>query len=852
MNTLRRTLALLALAWAFAQSLPAINIEEGTYYLIHASGLHLGYDKEDGCAMLHPSTDETQTMEVAATADGYYSIRSATAGGYLSLTTKNSYSTTFTATATADRAKFSFEKAEGNMLRVRCKHNGKCLGTDDTQEGAHAYLDKSGNDTRHYWLLSPTPTAEMKLGQTYALNPEATKQEFNGWGVSLCWWANMCGKWSDEKIDEIVDWLVSPDKLNFNHFRYNIGGGDDPQNAHCTAHHMGNGKGLRAEMEGFKDSSSDAYHWERDSAQRKIMLKIKEKRPDAIFEAFSNSAPYYMTYSGCCAGNADAGKDNLKPECYEEFAHYLVDVCKHYKEAYGIEFKTLDPFNEPLTSYWGANGGQEGCHFDLSSQVAMLKVLSPILRASGLSTVISASDETSVANAVSTFKHYQEQDVLGLIGQFNTHSYTADDRSRAQLAALAGSTGMPLWMSEVGGGSGSGLAANLNLAQKVMDDIRYMQPSAWIDWQYMEEGNDTWCLIRGSFADGTYERIKAFYVREQFSQFIRKGYTILNTTSGQSLAARSADGKTYVVVALNTGSIQSTHDIDLNFFDDVKASDIKAWRTSSTEDMAETTDFSLADGHLTCRLPSQSITTLVITASPKAEASNAIEAGATYAVTARAAASCALEATALDGTDGTVSIETYEATPAQQWTLTAQDGGYRLTSGTGAILTATTGYLLQAHTDTRDGQTFTIEAVDAPYHRIMCSDGTRALDLQNESTAASTNVGLWEYGAEATAAHRQWAFVRLPAGGNASSVQSPSNHQSQGLLTVLSTSDGTLRLALRGTPDGTLTISDAAGRTLWKGLCRSQETVAFPLRQGFYVIGYQSGKAKAAKIVLMK
>ena len=57
------------------------------------------------------------------------------------------------------------------------------------------------------------------------------------------------------------------------------------------------------------------------------MLKIKEKRPDAIFEAFSNSCPYYMTYSGCCAGHTDASADNLKPEYYEAFAHYLVDVC---------------------------------------------------------------------------------------------------------------------------------------------------------------------------------------------------------------------------------------------------------------------------------------------------------------------------------------------------------------------------------------------------------------------------------------------------------------------------------------------------------------------------------------------
>ena len=191
---------------------------------------------------------------------------------------------------------------------------------------------------------------------SYSVMPYDKWHQNEGWGVSLCWWANMCGKWSDSKIDQLVTWLVSPEGLNCNIFRYNIPGGDDPNNANCTLHHMDSGKGRRAEMEGFKTSSSDDYDWTRDAAQRKIMLKIKEKRPDAIFEAFSNTPPYYMTYSGCCAGNADANKDNLKPEYYEEFAHYLVDVCKHYKDEYGIEFKTLEPFNEPNTNYWYAGG----------------------------------------------------------------------------------------------------------------------------------------------------------------------------------------------------------------------------------------------------------------------------------------------------------------------------------------------------------------------------------------------------------------------------------------------------------------------------------------------------------------
>ena len=444
--------------------------------------------------------------------------------------------------------------------------------------------------------------------ESYSVNPEQVVQHWDGWGVSLCWWAGQCGKWDDEKVDEIIDWLVSPDGLNYSHFRYNIGGGDDPQNRNCELHHMGKGKGLRAEMEGFKDFTGDQYHWERDSAQRRIMLKIKEKRPDAVFEAFSNSCPYYMTYSGCVAGNKDGSKDNLKREYYEEFAHYLVDVCKHYKEAYGIEFKTLEPFNESATSYWYQNGSQEGCHFDYSSQIAFLRVLAPILEASGLSTIISASDETSVEHSIKAIQAYKQAGVLPLVGQWNTHTYQGDTKQRIRLSALVQEAGKPFWMSETGSG-GKGLEGNLKMAQRLFDDIRYLQPEAWFDWQYMEERSDQWCVINGSFQGQIYRKVKNYFVRQQCSRFIKRGYDILQTDCSQLLAAISEARDTLTLVLLNEGE-ETTHNIQIQKSKFKKA---KVYRTSASEDMAVVKDgFRLKNNTLSIVLPKQSITTIVL------------------------------------------------------------------------------------------------------------------------------------------------------------------------------------------------------------------------------------------------
>ena len=441
----------------------------------------------------------------------------------------------------------------------------------------------------------------------YSIDTRQVRQHWDGWGVSLCWWAAQCGKWDDEKIDEIVEWLVSPDGLNYSHFRYNIGGGEDPQNRHCTLHHMAQGKGLRAEMEGFKDFSGDQYHWERDSAQRKILLKIREKRPDAVFEAFNNSCPYYMTWSGCVAGNKDGGKDNLRPEYYEEFAHYLVDVCKHYKEAYGIEFKTLEPFNESLTSYWYQGGSQEGCHFDAQSQIRFLRVLAPILQQSGLSTILSASDETSVAHSIQAFEAYRDADVLPLIGQWNTHTYEGNNEQRIHLSSLAREAGKPLWMSETGSG-GKGIEGNLKMTQRLLDDIRYLRPEAWFDWQYMEERSDQWCTIRGSFTGQTYEKVKNYYVRQQITRFTGRGYDIVESDNPQSLAAVNATRDTLVLVLLG-GETETKHDI---LIQGSKIKVKKAYRTSATEDMAKIKKGIRVKGHtLSVVLPKQSITTII-------------------------------------------------------------------------------------------------------------------------------------------------------------------------------------------------------------------------------------------------
>jgi len=441
--------------------------------------------------------------------------------------------------------------------------------------------------------------------ETFTIDLDRCYQTNEGWGVSLCWWANMCGRWNDEKVEELVDWLVSPDGLNYNIFRYNIGGGDDPRNRHCTPHHMAKGKGLRAEMEGFKAGADAPYDWNADEAQRRILLMIHKKRPDAIFEAFSNSAPWWMTISGCVGGNTPATADNLSPDFYEAFAHYLVDVCKYYKEQYGIEFDSLEPFNEPVTDYWYANGSQEGCHFGAEAQTEFVKILAPILKESGLKTIIAVSDETNVETSIESLKVYRDKDVLSLIGRWNTHTYGGSIEAKKELQQLTSELGVKFWQSETGNG-GRGIHGNLMMAQRLMDDIRHMKPTAWMDWQYVEEMNDQWSLVSTDHEWHNYYRHHNYYVRQMFSRFIPVGYTFVESGSEHALSALSPDGKTLVIVVLNASRQEVKWQAQTP-----KLRKVTCYRTSRNENAIAVKDFEKKRGRLMFCLPPLSIATFV-------------------------------------------------------------------------------------------------------------------------------------------------------------------------------------------------------------------------------------------------
>lgn len=430
----------------------------------------------------------------------------------------------------------------------------------------------------------------------------AHRQTFEGWGTSLCWWANHVGGWSEANRNAVVDAVVDPvNGLGYNIFRYNIGGGENPTHDHMQQYR---------DMPGFL-SEDGTWNFDADANQRAILLSIAERGTSVIFEAFSNSPPYFMTESGCASGSND-GSNNLRDDSYDAFSDYLTEVVQHYRDQYGIVFRTLEPLNEPYASWWTANGTQEGCHFDPSSQERLIQAVAQQLATKGLTdTVVSAADENSMDDALRNLNGFSS-DTLDVIGQINVHSYAGSQRS--DLRALATSLGKRLWQSEsgpLGESLNDDTDSALFMAGRIIQDLRELEPQAWIDWQSGDPSR-SWASFALDDNAQSYSPIKRFYMHAGFSRYIRPGAVFVDVDNSDMVAALAADGGSLTLVVRN-GDANASHGFtfDLTSLPAV-GSEVQAYRTSRTEDLAPQDPIAVEDYAFVVTVPAYSVTTFVV------------------------------------------------------------------------------------------------------------------------------------------------------------------------------------------------------------------------------------------------
>ncbi len=476
-------------------------------------------------------------------------------------------------------------------------------------------------------MVFPTAHAAETADVVVRLDPSDASPfnngEFQGWGTSLCWWANRVG-YSEKMTQQAADLFFSEGGLGLDIARYNLGGGDDPAHNHITR----SDSKVPGYATGFDADGNIVYDWTVDENQRNIAKAALKANPDLYFEGFSNSPPYFMTNSGCSSGATNAGDDNLKSDQYDNFGKFIAEATKHFKEEFGITFESYSPMNEPDTTYWGAmSPKQEGCHFSPgTTQSNTIIATRKALDAAGLTDVLVAGmDETDINKSVTNYAQLTDEAKTAL-GRIDTHTYSGSNRAGLKATAIAANK--DLWMSEVDGGwDGFGLA------QRIILDMNGMQPAAWVMWDIIDkhkdsqftapdgskpEANNTlnatdslWGVGMADHDTETLHLANKYYFFGQFTKYINPGDTII-ASSNNTLAAYNRNTGAIKIVALNSSSSDAKYMFDMSAFAQTGDTAV-AIRTNNSDEKWKTVGIEkLVDKKLSYTLPAKSITTFVI------------------------------------------------------------------------------------------------------------------------------------------------------------------------------------------------------------------------------------------------
>jgi galactan endo-1,6-beta-galactosidase len=266
----------------------------------------------------------------------------------------------------------------------------------------------------------------------------------------------------------------------------------------------------------------------------------------------------------------------------------MATVAAHFSRHWGLNFTTIELFNEPVAGWWKANGGQEGCHFSPSTQATALTALPAELARVGLAGAlrVAASDESRIDMALSTWAALPAP-ARAVIDQFNVHGYQEGGDRAGLYDAVVKRGGKVLRDSEYGDGDGSGGA----LATSLLQDWAALHPRGWCYWQVVDVA-DGWGMLKGDADTGALLSVATkHFVVAQFSRHIKPGMATLGAGDprGATAAALDAAGALLVVVTANQQAASADVVVDLSAFAAAPAGPVRAWWTatdSATPDAA--------------------------------------------------------------------------------------------------------------------------------------------------------------------------------------------------------------------------------------------------------------------------
>ena len=244
-------------------------------------------------------------------------------------------------------------------------------------------------------------------------------QKVNGFGTSAAWWAQMVS--SEETRNELAKALFSDEGLALNIYRYNVGGGTNPEKNRIRD------RSRRTESFYFFNEETGKYEYDlsRDANAMTMLRKALSYGVVDTVVLFANSPHYSMTKNGETFGSNES-ECNLKEECYSDYVDYFLTITKHFLDE-GIPVKYISPFNEPQWSWGGSYANQEGCHYEKEQIEELALLFAKGLKDSGLPVKLMMPESGQIGDAHQwTFDALENEEIKSEIGSYAYHSYWID------------------------------------------------------------------------------------------------------------------------------------------------------------------------------------------------------------------------------------------------------------------------------------------------------------------------------------------------------------------------------------------------------------------------------------------
>jgi len=428
------------------------------------------------------------------------------------------------------------------------------------------------------------------------INTNIEYQTIDNFGASDCWSMQKIGAWDLSKKERIADLLFSESKgIGLSCWRFNIGAGIN----HTTIKHPWR------TAETFEVAQGQ-YDWSRQANERWFLQAASHRGVDQ-FIAFVNSPPARMTRNGYTNCTDGLGSTNLKEGYEDQFATYLVDILKHFRNEEEINFDFLSPVNEP--NYEWNSRSQEGNRASNEDIKDIINALYEELNEQGVETEIQIPESGKLElwyrySGDITDKYGEPygnylDEFLGdssinykISNRICGHSYGSDlvssklvqDRMRLKKELLPyQDKDWKYWVTEYcvmegpygKGGHGRDLTINkaLNVARVIHYDLTLLNASAWQWWTAVSPEDYKDGLIYTSyFSPGDPQTIypsKTLWAFGNFSRYVRPGAKRIGLIGADNIdgllgsAYKDKANDKIIIVIINMG--YSSENVSLTF-----------------------------------------------------------------------------------------------------------------------------------------------------------------------------------------------------------------------------------------------------------------------------------------------